>query len=813
MKFAGYFSGQSPISPSRILKIFLTAALTLFPIVRIFHILLSYGANNLSVDDAVIVPLVTKILGGNYQWKNFFHDTFINGHSQVFPVLGHVFFARFFSWNVFPILYFGVFLTSIQLLLTFDIFCRFSKNQYRWILFPTLSFLFFATSRLTVFEFEFPSLQVGLCYLGVLLGLWGLVRFRGRWLGIGWMLVGGFLASWSWASGALVWPIYFLSLLLLGERKPAFFAIWLLAGIVATSPYFYFLFLHPVSDLYSIVEVRSRSGSLTFVSWFNVEFLIKALGWPFSQGFSLQEAFRKGCIGVVFLLSGLAILWSRRNTKNFDRYVPSILVLAFGLLNIWEISLFRWYLAQWYAAPFLFFWIGLAGMAYAFSADRARFYANRGVGQDLRQGISIIWSELLLVALVFLYLSSNLTFGDKSFYLQTRSPVSASCLRHYRTAPTYCESSLFLWPPGQYWLLSALGKPLEENQLSVFGPRQKWTLQGDFFSGNVNIHEDPGVPETYWSPDLTSASAPAWDYRHLNLFLHSPNYVDWRITLPLNVKRAEFHSAMAISRSAPLEPISDGVDFEVSIQPSDKEMKPYFSRHVDPDQREWEPFSIDLSPFAGQTITLRLTTRMGKNYIHDWAMFRYPFIDIETTLGGGAENWDNDVAPSNVLSSEPDPKGDRDFIMDLKDPALWEPNRVEISLNQMPWLRRLLGPVPPQFEYKKKLNLCLEDYSRVEMVMTAAPEIYPRAAQILMKWNGSSFFQKDIRIPLLPDGQSHRYSYDIRLLKPLRGVRLTGIRLNPILSQGKPIMGSIQVEDFRLVHRPEANYCTKSEDE
>jgi hypothetical protein len=77
----------------------------------------------------------------------------------------------------------------------------------------------------------------------------------------------------------------------------------------------------------------------------------------------------------------------------------------------------------------------------------------------------------------------------------------------------------------------------------------------------------------------------------------------------------------------------DGVDFAVYVR-SQEGTAQVFSTHVDPKhnpkERRWHPGEIDLSPYAGQTITLVLETRTGPagDYRYDWAGWGEPRLAL-----------------------------------------------------------------------------------------------------------------------------------------------------------------------------------------
>jgi tetratricopeptide (TPR) repeat protein len=112
------------------------------------------------------------------------------------------------------------------------------------------------------------------------------------------------------------------------------------------------------------------------------------------------------------------------------------------------------------------------------------------------------------------------------------------------------------------------------------------------------------------------------------LFAHPPTEVSYEIEVPPE----------AILRFTPiLAPEvwqlgrGDGVQFDVSVRDSEH-VETIYSHYLDPKnvpaQRGWNPSEIDLSSWAGRTITLTMSTGPGPNddYRFDWAAWGEPQI-------------------------------------------------------------------------------------------------------------------------------------------------------------------------------------------
>ena len=770
------------------ITIVISILLALLPILRLIFFLATTGDNNLSNDEIHIVRIVEQVLGGFYNWKNFFGDTFIEGHSKALFVLLQILLAYLSDWSEYVSIFFGVGLAFLKLLLFYDAFTHSNKNQFRWLLLPILAFLIFSPSQLSIYEFAFTTLSQGLGQLGLALGIWGLIRFPNRWLAILLMIFGGFLASWSWGGGPLVWPIFLLGLLLLKFRRKTYFLAWFAASVIASLPYIYFLFINPNPDQVQAV-----------VPSFDFGFIIKAIGWPFNNDLSLEVGKIKGLIGIGLCIFGIVVLWKSSRKNIFTHSIPGLLLVIFSLLNMSQIGLVRDVFAPWYTSAFMLFWIGMAGLAYAFipnkTSDQFSFKWNVILPE-------ILWSFAFLIIAISFYLTSNLSWSGKSTFLNSRSPVSASCLRNYKTAPTYCQQTLFNWEPGQYQFISVLARRLERLKMSVFAPHQKWTLQGDYILDNVRVHQEVGVPIVFWSADRTSTPVSFYDYRHLNLFLHTPNWITWNVSLPKNLKEAIFHSAITISSSAPYEKGSDGVLFQVSLESKNKPKINAFTRFLPPSQRQWVPFVIPLNGYAGETITIRLGSEMVKNSTHDWAMYRYPYLDLVLNEEGPTQRNDQ-ISPSNteLNSSLPKPTS-ADYLFDLNNMDQWKTTNMTLlqaasGASGSTWE---VGRVPT-LEYQQPLNINLSDYNYFYIRLAASPDIDPRSSRVLFQVGGPEGPLTDLYIPLLSDGEMHEYTYDLRLLELNEDDHLTKISLQPVLNDVSPTKQTVQISDFRLIHR------------
>jgi uncharacterized membrane protein YecN with MAPEG domain len=785
-------------------------ALTVAPVSRLVYILATTGAGNPSNDDAALFKLfIGPVLSGQYDWSRLPHDTFLGSHFDLLPALVLLLFARFARYDIQLILYTGIILAVIRLLLYHDALTRSApvrNRTLRLVLWPALAALIFSMTMISAFEFDFIAIEFGLAKLGLALGVWALAKWPGRWPGVLVMALGGLIASFSFATGLATWPVFLIGMVLLDFRKLVHYITWLAACALGAAPYVIFGFFG------SYPAERTTVRSL-----FNPRFLLNIIGRPLAnriglEGGPLPMAEWAGTAGILLCVSGIALLWLKRRRPGTGRSAaPALMLMAYGLLSAWQISVFRETVAPWYATHSMVFWIGLAGLAYVLAEYSLAEGTARAPGQPrvwpqirrlARTGGA--WSLAACAVIFGFYVATNRSHFDKSLYLHARGPVSIACLSNYRTAPTYCECFLALWRSGFPDFVQDLARPLEVNHLSAaFSPRREWSLQGDSILDKVDFHRSPGGPEIWWSFDLPSNRAPVYDYRRLNLVLNAPNWVCWTVALPAGLKLAEFHSAAAISKSAPLRTDHKTVEFTVHIACGGEPEKLLYSQSLAADARGWYPFSVPLIEYAGRTIKLRLASNAGTDFQGGWAMFRYPYIDLSAEDAEAYRTGPDSIVPSNTDLSPAFPKPtDRDLSFDLTDSSQWDPEGMSQAAStdgtRDSWV---LNDHEPHLTHRGPLDVRPADYTHVYIKMAASPGISPRAVRLHFLVGRSS--GPDTRaaiIPLLAGGEMHAYTYDLRLLDLTDDARIIGIEVSPAYgpARGKSI---VRLTDLRLINR------------
>jgi hypothetical protein len=740
------------------------AIATIIPPLNVVRIIATVGENNLSNDYVVWASPVSRMLLGTYPWRSIFRDAFFpTGHFMLFPFLLHAAVAWLAQWNVFVEMYLGVGLFLLKLVLLHRLLAPRSGGLWAWALWPVLSALVFSTSQLSVFTFGDSAIQMGLCQVGLLAGLCGVVLRSNRWAAIGWMTAGGILAAWSWGGGVMAWPIFLLAMLLLGFRRPAHYAGLASGAAVAATPYFYFLFVSP-----SLMKGSPVAHSPDLAA------MADLLGRPMIRltGMFLEPipgSMRHGILGLLLLATALGLLLLRRAEGRSEWAVPSLLLASYGVLAALQIGVFRSAPLPWYNSPMMFLWIGLAGLAWLFLSPAGLAWENAGRG----------WAVITIFVIGAFSIRSTRLDAAQSFYLESRRPASASCLRRYATAPTYCERLLFQWGIGHPHALEDLARPLERSRLSVFAPRQCWTLQGEFVAGIVETSEGTSSEEAFWR-DRSGLPASPLDLERLDLVLPPDGKVCWTFRLPAALSKAEFRAGLI--RGSPAIALEADGGHVRTVFPADKD--------------RGAPEDVRVSLLDGSGRRLMLVLRGGGT---GETILRCPRIELDGNGGTGSAG--EPVRPSNTDLSPvfPAPRPD-DYTFNLADPALWREHDMTPAFSSGAVRSWFVGPLS-WLEYTGPLDLDLGGFESLAFRCRVSPGLSPRAVMVRYLLNGESTFSDahTFDIPLLGDDREHGYSVDLKLLGSRRRLRLTGLRIDPAAGVRPSPSNQVWLSNVRLV--------------
>ncbi|MBK9063606.1 MAG: hypothetical protein IPL89_10480 [Acidobacteria bacterium] len=552
-------SDERPVS--RTAKL-ISILLALLAPARMAWIVFTVGENNLSNDYVGRVDTVAAILEGRYGFTHLFRDTFnAAGHSWLGLLSVFLFDARVFAWDMRVELGIGLLFAAVKVLLLWLAAAPGLSRRARWVLLPVLSTLAFSVTQVSSFTFGESSLQMQLAQVGLALGVFAIARLGDRPdRRAALVAAGGLIASWSWGGGVMVWPVLAAGLWAAGERS---IVRWTALGAAAATG---------LSQYFLILETLHHPARATPPGFHDPRRFVDILGRPFGNDLATRLSPLPSCLAfgaAALVLLAVAVLHSRGRMRE---RLAGLLVAGWGLLAALQIGYLRPEAAPWYVVPMTAFWMGLAVLV----------VASRGA---LRvAGLTAIGAGLVF---------SNRTWEDKSFYLVSRAPVSAACMREWRTAPASCRGRLFQWGSPDVGEVRLLCEPLERLGLSAFGPRRTQLLQGDTILGRVDGLG--GAGRAFLSRDGRKAGDPN-DYRRLDLVLASGAAVTWRVDLPPDLELARFETLVRADAADPS--IARGA--RVAIAGGAGEARVLVPRG------DAEPLALDLKAYAGRTVTLRI---------------------------------------------------------------------------------------------------------------------------------------------------------------------------------------------------------------
>ena len=538
------------------------------------------------------------------------------------------------------------------------------------------------------------------------------------------------------------------------------------------------------------------------VSLFSPLYILGALGRPMSPAVDRIDqygyAIFAGALGL--LLAGLAIACYRRlraprGGPSSRGFTASWLLMAYGVLCIYQVSLIRDGVGSWYTALSTNFWIGLAALALVLLQEAAR-------GAALRMRVAAMAAASgVLAVLGGLYAHATASFQHKTPFLQSRSLSAESCLRHYRDAPSFCELMVFMWQPT--YEFAGFARFFESAQLSVFGARQVWTLQGDYPLHTVRLNETPGRSQVRWG--VTSREN-GFVPRHwasaerLGISVPPGTGVDWTVTLPAVLRRATLKANVGWARLDSAGAHDAPLLVRIVATMADGQTRELYSGAVAPADAGWKSIDIALEGLAGNTMTLSLSPEARDARAGPTAVFRYPRLEIEQMrqprAASPAYRGGPPTAPSNTELSPAFPRATaRDAILETPASIGWKDLHDHV-----------FRPRP------EGASLCIGDYSHLAFRVGVPRALTKRMVRIVFDTAQQDGGSEAVTASLgfLEDDATHSYSYDLRLLGIDYTSRLKSVRMYSPWGRGSDEEGRVllAMRDVRLIRKAgDRSFC------
>jgi hypothetical protein len=244
---------------------------------------------------------------------------------------------------------------------------------------------------------------------------------------------------------------------------------------------------------------------------------------------------------------------------------------------------------------------------------------------------------------------------------------------------------------------------------------------------------------------------------------------------------------------------------EIYLQPEGEQRQLVFSSSISPDQYRWEQISLPLTVFAGKSITLYLTSKGSGNPTTGRMMLQYPRIDLDLSPAK-LEPVLPEVEPSNTDLSPGFAGVTRDYEVLANSPGSWKVSGVKEKPGEPgTWII----DQQPVFDLQEPLNLCLKDYSQFFVRMSASNTLSPLALRVQYRFEEQTGFNdfQSFWIPLLADGNTHSYLYDLKLISAPAGARLAGLRLEPGIPAKTGVQSEVRIAEAGFVHKEVSGFC------
>ncbi|MDT7952897.1 MAG: hypothetical protein RQ966_15445, partial [Acetobacteraceae bacterium] len=447
------------------------------------------------------------------------------------------------------------------------------------------------------------------------------------------------------------------------------------------------------------------------------------------------------------------------------------LFATFTLLSLYQIALVRTAVGPWYVAIAALFWIGL-------------FINAVVLFERMRSTLSVRLAAGACTAVVSaLYASANYSFASKTPFLQSRALSADSCMRAYKTAPTFCEMIVFIWPPT--YEFASFGRFFDEAGLGASGRYETDTLQGDWVLNTVRLQQRPDRPQIQWdAPGTYSRGRPAnWlTAQPLSLALPAGQSLTWEPIRPPVVVSEVLRSSVENHSSGP-------ATLRVSVL---HDGKAQVVRNVEMRVGERIELSEDLATTmaGGDKLLLAAESEDADGYLSLY----YPRIDIDRvrpkTVRVTQKYRDIQGVPDNAEFS-PHPE----FSNTPNDAIFRAPEAAPVWDQMYNDLFKPVGGAP-----------CIGDADAFKVSIAVPANISTRMIRLLVgarKYTGD-YRQSEVQIPLLADGGMHTYTVPVRFYDLDARDRFESARIYSWSGVGtvEQQQTPVEIKELRLVAHP-----------
>jgi hypothetical protein len=362
---------QSGLPGLKTTRKILFALLIAIPAGIVLLIISKFAVNVPFSDDWTLVTDIQKLEAGDLTVRDLLAQH--AEHRMLFPRLLMLGLASISRWNILYELYTSWIFIVLSWLMMWSLLHVTLADQKRYVmpLAAIQSLLLFSLTQCENFIWGWGGIQWFFSNFAAVASIWSLVFWKGRWIGI---LISAFstlIATYSIATGQLLWVLLLFLILDKQNWKREHIYFWFVAGACAIGRYFYD-FTNYTKDPYTLLR-----APVAFL-----QFVFICLGRPFATIRNPYQFFLSAFAGSIgFLLFAGSILWIHKSRPElFSKIKPWLVLAAYGLFGAMLVALGRLglglekqVLTSRYAIYPLLFWCSAIVPIYLFFGETSNF--------------------------------------------------------------------------------------------------------------------------------------------------------------------------------------------------------------------------------------------------------------------------------------------------------------------------------------------------------------------------------------------------------------------------------------------------------
>lgn len=583
-------------------KRLLVLALSLLPAYFILLIISRYAYNMPYQDEwTTLVPFYTHPGAPIGQFWQLYNE-----HRAFIPRVLSLMQAQLTAMNMLVTMVVDVGLAVATLGLLYLIYRKTATSSARYLILLPFSVLLFSLSQypMWVLSVAFATYLVQFCLVAALAAL---VCLKPGWRALLLSALFAYVGALTLFPGNLIWLTLVGVIWGLGYRKRRFYMAWIIMAASVLIPY-----------IIDYLAVPRDALALKLPDL--LHFVLAMIGSPLAFGEvssdALSVALPMGVFGLL-MVSVLGVSIGLFSVDGHKKAVPWLAACswvvgiaifgAFGRVARFGPLTARQYRFMPYSA---LFWIGVVALIAI------------ALTEPCRHDRHVIWQLILLrlvpVGAAFVigigFVNATLNFTESFEFFNGVFAKGHECLLSYESATDDCLTTLFPSPT------------IVRQQMSALVALNVSFLQGTEFALERAHVQTANAGYTKYETRLIDGTPTKV------LFEHPLTAISWTLHLPAAAHISLVTGVLVDIPQKYEDAPSDGVLFEVSASSEDQPTTRLFRKLVLPRKigQSFEPVTLDLTAYAGKSVTLMLTTRPGLNTYatdnYDWALWQPPSL-------------------------------------------------------------------------------------------------------------------------------------------------------------------------------------------